>query len=295
MNQQQIEKFKQWFLKQRKKSGRRKGAKHSRLTLDRYIAMLQKVPDININKSQLALLKELQIFINDHPPFYCFCIKTYLRMLETEDIDNRIKINTIRINLKSPPIGASVITNLNEAKKKRLSKEIIREFVNVSRNVHEKLIVTLLYDTACRISELLGLQKSNVNFNNNTLFIEKGKGGESRYVMFEKSTSPMLKEYLQKRKEEKLFSLTATGAYFLIKRLAEKVNVNIKDRRTFSITPHWFRHTRLTHLAEIGWTAERLQSYAGWTDIKTTDIYIRMNKEAIIGYDVYKSTDLWED
>jgi len=61
------------------------------------------------------------------------------------------------------------------------------------------LLIGLLYVTGLRISEALALNLEDIDSDNKTLLVRKGKFAKDRYVALDKSTSKIIRNYLLKR------------------------------------------------------------------------------------------------
>lgn len=139
----------------------------------------------------------------------------------------------------------------------------------------KKLMVKTLYLTAARVSEFAALQVTDIYIKEQKVIIRKGKGEKRREVPITSHFAETLDYYIGKRKEGPLFYNQRNSAYAVrtvqdfIKRIAIKSGID-----TVNITPHIFRHSRLTHLAEKGMEIERLKEFAGHEDIMTTMHYL---------------------
>lgn len=134
-----------------------------------------------------------------------------------------------------------------------------------------------------RKSELLRLTLADVDLENLTLFVNRGKGGKDRIVPISYTLAQSLKRYLEHRKRlnktcpEFFASLrincgfTQDGLEHLVK-LIRRVS-GIK----FSI--HKLRHTFATLMLEGGCDIYSLSRMMGHSDIKTTTIYLSASAE----------------
>ena len=61
------------------------------------------------------------------------------------------------------------------------------------------MLIGLLYVTGLRISEALALKLKHIDIDNNTVFVQKGKFGKDRYLVLEKSTMQIIRNYWEKR------------------------------------------------------------------------------------------------
>ena len=75
-----------------------------------------------------------------------------------------------------------------------ISIEKIRLMINSCKNLKHKLIIKFLYSSGLRLSELLDLKRSDVDFDNNLILVRQGKGAKDRMTLL----SPSLKDDLLK-------------------------------------------------------------------------------------------------
>jgi integrase/recombinase XerD len=288
--------FISWLKIQKKKSGRRRGSNLSELTIIRYEQTIKKIPDFDFfNTPQEKLFIDMQTFLNSKPPLYAFVLRTYIKMLENKHLDKKMTLRALRTSLDPSTIYASVITNEEMARVLKLSKQQIRQCIQVAKTTEYKLFVQLLYDTACRITEICSIRVNDINFENKSITV-RGKGGLKRPVKFEESTMQKLKSAcIAKNLNDKLFKFNQVMGWRIIHNLGKEIGVVNADGELRTISPHSFRHSRLSHLAEVGWTAEKLKEYAGWSTIKMTDTYVHLRQVAMETGQFYKSTDLWQD
>ena len=143
------------------------------------------------------------------------------------------------------------------------------------RNV--AIIYTFLF-TGIRLSELLNLKVTHVNFEEQTFFIERGKGKKDRYVPLHPKLIPVLKAYQRKRTE-----VLSPAEYFFTsarspKRLTEKNLYAIVQKLVkacgFKFTPHQLRHTFARVSIENGLGLFLLKEILGHSSVSTSEIYL---------------------
>ena len=148
----------------------------------------------------------------------------------------------------------------------------------------DQAMLEMLYATGLRVSELVGLEIRQINFDGNYLTI-KGKGSKVRAVPFGKWARDRLVAYighgravlLKGRSSPFAFTnrsgkaLTRQGFWKLIRRYALAAGI---EKR---VTPHMLRHSFATHLLERGADLRSVQSMLGHADISTTQIYTHVD------------------
>ena len=203
---------------------------------------------------------------------------TIIRKISKLLVDNEITYSQSRYII----LEARKKAGLKSPKKRKgsiptLSTTELERFMEIAskRGKKEKLMVDTLYATAARVSEFTALQATDIYITEQKVIIRKGKGSKRREVPITKHLAEKLDYFLGDRKEGPLFYNQRKNAYairtvqYFIKKLALESGID-----TVKITPHIFRHSRLTHLAEKGMDVERLKEFAGHDDIKTTMHYL---------------------
>lgn len=153
------------------------------------------------------------------------------------------------------------------------SDEIAQVFVYLREvgDLRGLALFSLLYSSACRISEIYQLNISSMNFDTRE-FSVIGKGLKFRDCFFSEQAGEDIVNYLKSREDsfEPLFMSRQSNRWS--KRAIQKYvqdtvyRVGIKKR----ITPHSLRHSILTNLRLSGALLEDLQLLAGHSSISTT-------------------------
>jgi integrase/recombinase XerD len=142
-------------------------------------------------------------------------------------------------------------------------------------------LITLLYDTGCRISELLGLKVGDIQLEEKILTV-RGKGGKGRVVPFGDRSLIGLAKYLTRRnklfgKEELLF-LTKFGEP-LTRRMTNKIIERIGDKakvENVRLSAHTFRHTFAKNWLMNGGDIFSLQKILGHRTLDMVRNYVNI-------------------
>lgn len=145
------------------------------------------------------------------------------------------------------------------------------------------IIVTTLYETACRVQELCNLKLKDINFDSNSVTIV-GKGNKIRVIPVLKTLIKNLREYsnsLNLNLDDYLFfnkkgeKLTRVGVQYIINKYVDRARKMYPELFRFKITNHTFRHSKATHLLEAGINIVYIRDILGHSSITTTEIYAK--------------------
>lgn len=148
------------------------------------------------------------------------------------------------------------------------------------KNDKERAIIELLLSSGVRVSELTDLTVSDINFENLSVMIRKGKGGKSRTTYMSDLAKKHLLKYLMSRKivggylfyNKKRDKLNPGGVRFILNQIAERANVE-------NVHPHRFRRTFATGLARRGMELQEIRKLLGHSNINTTLEYVFTSDE----------------
>lgn len=140
-------------------------------------------------------------------------------------------------------------------------------------------MIELMYSCGLRLSELIGLNINDIDFNEASL-ITLGKGNKSRKIPIGAKAINSLNNYLQARDNMQDPAL-------FISRLGKRINprtVQIRMRqyaqhKTLNqrLHPHMLRHSFATHLLEASGNLRAIQELLGHQNLSTTQIYTRLD------------------
>ncbi len=158
----------------------------------------------------------------------------------------------------------------------------------------DSLILELLYATGMRVSELVSVKLSAIDFTNQKIKVV-GKGKKTRFVYYEDVARDALMLYLEEGRQElnkqnleELFLnnrggvLTTRGIRYILEQLIKKTSLHKK------ISPHMIRHSFATHLLNEGCDLLSVQELLGHESLKATSIYTHVTSDRM--KDVYLKT-----
>ena len=158
--------------------------------------------------------------------------------------------------------------------------------LNKPIDFRDKAIISLLYSSGIRISELMNMKLIDLNIDEGVLSII-GKGNKERIAPIGEKALFNLISYIENHRTAFIKKRNSKGYLFLNNRgtLLSRMGVwnIIKKRTTLSlinkkITPHIFRHSFATHLIEGGADLIAVQQMLGHANVTTTQIYTHLDK-----------------
>ena len=147
----------------------------------------------------------------------------------------------------------------------------------------DKAMIEILYATGMRISELVNLKLTDIDFNRSVLKVF-GKGSKERLVPYGEKAAEALRIYLEDRKklDSKDVFLSNRGTRITRGAFWQRIKIYIKrENLKSSISPHTLRHAFATHLLNRGADLRSVQILLGHSDLSTTQIYTHIAKKRL--------------
>jgi site-specific recombinase XerD len=158
--------------------------------------------------------------------------------------------------------------------------------------LRDRAIFELMYSSGLRISEVCGLNVSDMDFSSRMVQVRKGKGGKDRVVPFSEVALYCIKRYMRECRRKIIHSsgvehgdalfVTEKGRirYETVRAHFEKI-VKKAGIEGIYVTPHSIRHSTATHLLEAGADVRYVQELLGHESIETTVRYTHMMTDAL--------------
>jgi site-specific recombinase XerD len=142
-------------------------------------------------------------------------------------------------------------------------------------------VLELLYAAGIRVSELCGLNRSDIDLRARTVTVV-GKGGKQRRVPIHDAAVDALRTWLEDGRDDMEGPSEAAFVNRRGARLGPRDVRRILDRRSASPThPHALRHTYATHLLDGGADLRVVQELLGHASLATTQVYTHVSKERL--------------
>lgn len=209
-------------------------------------------------------------------------IKSFFKYL----VEDEVREDNPTTLLEGPKLGLYLPDTLSVVDIERIVTAVDKTSALGKRN---HCIVEVLYGCGLRVSELVELKISDINFKENYIRVD-GKGDKMRFIPITDFTSDVIQEYILEtrdqskivKKYEDFIFLNRRGSpmsrviiFLIIKELTEKAGISKK------ISPHTFRHSFATHLLQNGADLRYIQEMLGHSSITSTEIYTHLQTEEL--------------
>ncbi|MGV8084834.1 MAG: tyrosine-type recombinase/integrase [Candidatus Bilamarchaeum sp.] len=192
-------------------------------------------------------------------------LKMFYKWLEGNDETMPSKIAWLKPKIKN---------HKHKLPEELLTEEEVLKLVDAAGNVRDKAFILIIYESGCRIGELLTLKIKNIGFDQyGGILRVNGKTGDRRVRII--SSAPSLAAWIElhpkgkdpdamlwhstwrNSKQKKPQNLSHGTVYTLLKEYAVKAGIRKR------IYPHLFRHSRATALANK-LTESQMKEHFGW-------------------------------
>ena len=207
-------------------------------------------------------------------------LKTYYKYL----LRHQLVEGNPMLKVTSPKMSKKLPTFINESKTEEIFE---KEGMNVvasdddSEMTQANAIVSTLYQTGVRLSELINLKKRNVDIANGTIKV-LGKRNKERIIPITEELSSILHPYLSLNPQSEWVFNTAKGeqlypnyVYRAVKHLLSQYTTLKKK------SPHILRHTFATHMLNSGSDLNAIKELLGHANLSATQIYTHNSIERL--------------
>lgn len=154
-----------------------------------------------------------------------------------------------------------------------LYEEEVQAMIDNAYNIRNKFVISLLYSSGIRLSELLSLNRGDIV---NKTFSVIGKGNKMRICFIDERTEELMDDYLKTRSDDNpalIVSLlykdrmSASNVQLLIRNSAKRAKIEK------TVTPHILRHSFATNFLRNNGNIRYLSNLLGHANVATTMIY----------------------
>ena len=200
-------------------------------------------------------------------------LRTLFTWMETEYFIDDSPLN----GLKAPKVSTEQI--------QPFSREQVESLLVAARSSRQPLrneaILTLLFDTGLRASELCGLNIQDVDMSSHSARVLR-KGNKTQIIYFGRQTARVLRKYLRGRDEGAVFlsedggitsgsRLTTTGLRLMFRRLGKAANIT-----SVRCSPHTLRHTFAVEFLRNGGNVFSLKQMLSHNSLHVTMRYVNL-------------------
>lgn len=166
-----------------------------------------------------------------------------------------------------------------------LTQEEVKRMIETATNMRDKAVISVLYESGCRVGEILSMKLKSVEFNHVACSIMvNGKTGQRRILLVD--SMPFMANWVShypngKDPNDYLWICIGTKnhnkpmEYNSLNKILR--NVAMKSGIAKKVNPHNFRHSRATHLA-TKFTEAQMKQYFGWTQSsEMASVYVHLS------------------
>lgn len=197
--------------------------------------------------------------------------------------------------IRKEPELINTCIKIREINKKKESKrkidyfteeeiKCIIKYVNIHYPRKYLIIISILYETAMRVSEVINIKTIDISFGESpSVVVRYGKGRKSRVIPISNELSRILdkyisNEYINYGEHYLLYTkfdnaYTRYGIYDFVNRLIPKMKLQYPTLFNKSYHPHSFRHSKATHLYNKGVLLLVIKEFLGHSSVLATEIY----------------------
>lgn len=272
----------------------------------KYLEYLDK--ELNFSKNTIDSyrkdLADFFCFVNrqgiDYLSINRYDVREYLKYLDELKLKNSTiarRISAIR-SFYNYLLSMGIISNniFNSIRNPKLEKKLpnylsyeelgdILDSIDISTptGIRNRLLIEMFYATGCRVSELINIKMSDINFTNKSIRI-MGKGSKERIVYYGDYAQIYLNMYLETEfnKDSNYLFLNDKKDAMSVQDVEVIIRYIVKDLALKThVTPHTLRHTFATHLLNNGADIKSVQELLGHASLNTTGIYTHVSNERL--------------
>lgn len=178
---------------------------------------------------------------------------------------------------------------------KIISREELIKFISCislkcPTGIRNYAIITIIYRSGLRVSEVCNLTLSDIDFENGLINIQQGKGNKDRYTVLDNTAAETLKKWIEIRPDSIYLFCTLKGGQLdtryireVCYRLSEKSGVYIQDgKEKKPVRPHTLRHFFATQaLNDMDMNLREVQEMLGHSNLSTTQVYTHVQPKEL--------------
>ena len=256
--------------------------------------LLSKRYSVNTVKTYTDALKSFLRFINNkplnditHEDIIAYNNDYILKNQFSSSYQNQV-VNAIKLFFSTVENKKMEIELIHRPRKEKLlpnvlSKEEVKKIVEAHSNIKHRAMLSLIYSSGLRRSELLNLKPLDIDSKRGLIIIRQSKGKKDRVAPLSKKILDMLRVYYKEYKPTQwLFEGQTANEQYSEKSLESVLKQALaKVKISKPVTLHWLRHSYATHLLESGTDLRYIQELLGHNSSRTTEIYTHVSTKNI--------------
>ena len=144
----------------------------------------------------------------------------------------------------------------------------------------KQLIFKLMATTGVRRTELTRIKRKHIDLNNNCIFLDETKTGNSRYLYLTDEVKELIKTELAIKPIDNYFFVHLDGTRITTSTI-DSLFHQIKKELNIKLSPHKLRHTFATAILENGGDLEQVRLLLGHTNYQCTKRYLHVKEKKL--------------
>ncbi|KJS69415.1 MAG: hypothetical protein JL50_01850 [Peptococcaceae bacterium BICA1-7] len=157
------------------------------------------------------------------------------------------------------------------------------------QGIRDLAMIALMYESGCRVQELINLRVGNIAFRSPNTVTLTGKGNKARVIPISANAANIIKAYLNPtgicdtahpvfvNRHDK--PLSRSGVSYVLGKYGDIARKARPELYPSKLHPHILRHSKAMHLLENGVNLIYIRDFLGHSSVTTTEIYAKCNPE----------------
>jgi site-specific recombinase XerD len=254
------------------------------------------MPSTSLKNLDLATVRKYRVFLANREDekgltlkrvtqnYYVIALRSFLRFLIKND---HVTLEPSKIDLPK-----TESRSLKVLSKEQVDRLIIACDTSKEEGIRDRAILELLFSTGLRVSELVSLNREQINFERREFGVI-GKGGHGRLVFISDHAADWVSRYLKERKDKYRPLFIRYSGKIVEENNGEKMRLTVRSierivkkyvriaRIPVDATVHTLRHSFATDLLINGADLRSIQEMLGHRNIATTQIYTHVSNKQL--------------
>lgn len=195
-------------------------------------------------------------------------IKTLCKYIEDLELINHIEFKIRKLKEVTPKIETVDFETL---------QKVVTQLRKHHSNQHQ-LIFELMLSTGVRRTELLHIERKNINFNENYIYLERTKSGYPRFLYFDNIMAAMIKYELTHKPISNYLFVTSDGKQLTTSMIDSMFYRIKKELNLERLSPHLLRHTYATTIMKEKHDIEQVRVLLGHQTYEMSKRYLHLEE-----------------